>query len=496
VAALRPCFKAVALGTNSLDRILLAGAEEGGATATGHVLILDADCEFVGDVPLDRLDAPVSGVVATRDSLLVTGPRGLLRFAVAESVPEGPWQVHSTVVTPMLYSPDRDDARRWLRVDASANLSEGSSIEIRFAATKDAEVRDRLMTIAANDTLPAAQRIDRLLSEAGIWQAATVFAGTETTSSGAITVYSAKLFDVREQYLWVAVTLSAAPGARLPRLSELNVLYPGLTLMENLPAIFQSEEAQPDSFLRNLVGVLETTTQGIDARIASMGSNVHPSTAPASWLDFISRLLGVPWDDGLAEAQKRAILKRAPELARGRGTRAGLEALLECLLPGMPVRFRVTDPTADHGFAIVGGESCPGSALPAMLGGRTRWSPELDSQAVLGYTRLPCPGQLDDGAWQLAGKVRIEVVASSAERKKLEPWLRALLTDMMPVTATLELRWESADVLRTDRLDGTLKLESAPSPHLGVDAVTDLARLPERGTRLSASGSNISTRLS
>jgi hypothetical protein len=161
----------------------------------------------------------------------------------------------------------------------------------------------------------------------------------------------------------------------------------------------------------------------------------------------------------------------------------------------MPRRFRVTDSTADAGFAVVGGASCTGSALPAMLGGQTRWSAELDASAVLGYMRLPCAAQRDDGAWQLAGVVRVEVVATRAERDAWAPWFRALLTEMIPLTARLDLRWVSAGALRADVLDGHYILTSAPAPHLGVDAVTELARLPERGTRLSASGSNVSTRL-
>jgi len=111
-------------------------------------------------------------------------------------------------------------------------------------------------------------------------------------------------------------------------------------------AIYQRAEAQPGSFLRALVGVLEATTGSLDARIASMGSRIHPSTAPEEWLDFVARWLGLPWDDGLTLEQKQRLVRRAPELAQARGTRAGLEALLESLIPGPPRRFRVTDATA------------------------------------------------------------------------------------------------------------------------------------------------------
>jgi phage tail-like protein len=290
------------------------------------------------------------------------------------------------------------------------------------------------------------------------------------------------------------VTLIASPGAALPQISQLRVIYPERSLMEELPAIFRRSENSPE-FLRSLVGVLEATTQELDGRIGTMSSRLHPDTAPDAWLNFVARWLGVPWDDALNSDQKKKLLQHAADLARNRGTRSGLETLLLCLIPGTPPRFRVTDATADFGFAIVGDATSPGSALPAMLGGTTRWNSELDSHAVLGYTRLPCSGQLEDGAWQLAGKIRVEVAASSKERKQWDPWLHTLLTEMVPLTAQVQLRWVSASALRSDDLNGTLTLEPEPLAHLGTDAVTGQARLPEGKVRLSSCGLEINTRL-
>jgi hypothetical protein len=40
-----------------------------------------------------------------------------------------------------------------------------------------------------------------------------------------------------------------------------------------------------------------------------------------------------------------------------------------------------------------------------------------------------------------------------------------------------------------------LKLEGPPKPHLGSDAVIGVARLPEHGSRITATGADIGTRL-
>jgi len=500
IGAMHPCFSASALGSDSRDRVLLAGAD--GATLGGKafLLIFDGDGESLGEVPLDARDSPATGVTATRDSLLVTGPRGLLRYSLALVVPDGTAEVRCSLITPVLHSPDREDSRRWLRIEATANLPDGASLEISYAATADRAVRDRLAAIAKDNAIPASHRLQKLQREPGIWRAPIAFHGSKAPPTNESTApqsaaFSAPLFDVHEPYVWVCITLSATAGGLLPALSQLAVLYPGQSLMENLPAIYCREEAQPGSFLRSLVGVLESTTQGLDARIASLASHVHPGTSTGPWLDFVARWLGLPWDDALAAEQKKRIVLRASDLARSRGTRAGLETLLDCLVPGTPRRFRIIDSTADIGFATVGGEACPGSALPAILGGRTQWSPELGASAVLGRVRLPCVGQVDDGVRHLAGFVRVDVAASGEERRAWEPWLPALINEMVPLTARVQLRWVSALALRGARLDGSLVLEAAPTPHLGGDAVIGVARLPERGSRITASGADIGTRL-
>jgi phage tail-like protein len=491
-------FRASLLATDGQDRVFLAGADDAACGGQSWIVILDADGDVLGTIPVDQRDTPITGIAASRGALVLTGPLGLLRFDASTTVPDLAGAVRCSVITPVLFSPDREDGRRWLRVEATGDLPEGTSLEIAVASTDDAAVRDRLQALAADTSITMSARAHRLLGEPEIWRDRTEYRGNGMSGGNASPPVSARLFQIRDRYLWIAATLIAAPGAPLPRLSELAVLYPGKTLMENLPTIYQRDENQPDGFLRNFMGVLEATTQGIDARIASIGSLLDPATAPGPWLDFVARWLGVPWDDAMEEAQKRRLLGRSADLAKGRGTRAGLDALLSSLFPataGTTARYRVTDATADFGFAIVGGDMCAGTALPAVLGGRTRWSAELDGRAVLGYMRLPCEGQIDDGTYQLTGRIRVEIAATSAERQAWKPWLRALLSDMVPLTARLELRWVTERDLRTHRLDGSLVLESEPAPHLGIDAFTNLARLPDRGVRLSTSGPSITTRL-
>ena len=379
-------------------------------------------------------------------------------------------------------------------------MPEGTTLEISYAATDDPEVRDRLKAIAEDARqdarLPSSHRMQKILSEPELWSPKTIFHGGDRKPDVPDVPRSAPLFDARGRYLWVCVILKAVRGARLPAVTELAVLYPGRSLVENLPTPYRRAAAQPGDFLRSLVGVLEATTQDLDARIAALGSHIHPATAPVKWMDYIARWLGLPWDDALTEAQKRAICGARLTSPRDTAPRAGLEALLECLMPETPRRFRVTDTMVDFGYAVVGGDRCTGSALPAMLGGFTRWHTELGATTVLDYTLLPCPAQGNNSVQWPEGKIRIEVAVPAEEREASKSWLLALITEMVPLTTRVELRWVAAQSLRGDRLDDTLVLEPPPEPHLGTDAVTGVARLPQqRRTHLAGSGPTIGTRL-
>ncbi len=483
VAGLLPCFEPSVLGSDSKERVFLAGQTDASSGRGDYVLTFDSDGNVVGNLSIDSADGPINGLLGNRSSLLATGKSGLLRFLPSDVVQDAAAPAFCMLITPMLFSPDREDSRRWLRAEITASLPVGSTLEIAYASTDSDEDKQRIAAIAGDTGSPEVQRMDRLLGEEGLWKGTTVFRGS---ASEPPKVFSTKLFDERDRYIWVKISMTAAAAEEnLPKLSKLKVLYPGRTLMENLPAVYQKEEAKHDSFLRTLVGVLETTTHGIDERIGSLGSLVDPRKAPEPWLDFVARLVGLPWDDALGVEQKRSLIQRADLINKSRGTRVALEAFLDVLFPGQPKRFRLTDPTADLGFATVGGLDCGGSTLPAILGGHARWNTELGRNSILGRMSLKCDERADDGLSGLAGKIRVDVAATAPERKSYEPWLLGLITELVPLTARVELRWVTDRVLRSDRLDGAMVLAPAPVTYLGTDAIADLAHLPDDVIRLT-----------
>ena len=497
VARFGDCLRATFLARAPSSRLVLAGRGSEGWRA----LILDAEGVLLQELAVAAAAGRpsrllVTGVAADREAVYVATRSGiagstggdLRRYRLADSVPEGSAAMEAMLVTPVLSAPETTDGLRWLRIEAKAELPAGTTVEISYAATDDADLIERMRAIANDERVPRADRA-RQLRLLGVWSEPMAFHGADPRAAERL--YAVPLHDLRVDHLLVSVGLRAAPGSRLPTLRSLAILYPGRSLMDHLPALYRRDAEEPGDFLRQFVGLLDATSNELDERIASLGRNIDPRTATGPWLDYVARWLGLPWNDALAIAQKRCIVQHAAELARTRGTRNGLERLLECLMPAKSGlrRFRVVDATADHGIATVGGAACAGSALPAILAGFSGPAPDLNTRFVVGRTRLACTqGRDEDDAAHLVGRVRIDIAATDAERRTWTRWLAPLLADALPATVRPGLRWLWPGALGREDSDFLLESDDASVARLGDNTVMGTARLPDRDIPLSPFG--------
>jgi phage tail-like protein len=480
LGTLRPCFRSAALGSDARSRFLVGGSDGEEFGATPRVLILDAGGLVAGEIVVE---AEPTGVAGNRENLLVAIGAGLRVYATAQIASNASPSV-CTLITPALRSPQVAGVEQWLRAEARASLPAGTTLEMRFAATDDPDILLQAQRIAGDQSVPAGERVRRLEELLANWSAPVHFKGNDARAQLTETAapLAAPLFDASGENLWLSITLSAAPRAPLPSLSQLNVRYAGSSLLDQLPMIYKRSAATPNNFLRGLLGVLEATTQETDRRIGSLGVLIHPRTAPANWLDFIAEWLGLPWDEALSDEQKRAVALSAPRLAAERGTRRGLEALLDCLFPGAPKRYAITDVDVDFGLATLGGDGCAGSRLPAVLSGLPASVALLSTKTILGQARLPCAGQTIDTTSRFLGHLRVDLTATGAEQRSWAPWVRALIEAMVPASMQLSIRWRSPALPSTELSEEGIVLLPAPAPHLGTDAIAGYARLPPSET--------------
>jgi phage tail-like protein len=454
LADLLPGFQPIAIASNGTDRILLAGEADrlpGDSKPGGMrrlVLVLDETGGLADFLDLDAPPKPPAqqsiGLAGLRDTVWVADAAGVRRFEVGRA--SGKRSIAGQFLTPVLLSPEGRE-RGWLRAELTVDLPPGATMSVRYASTSDPELRSWIVKLASDTSVPPSirrQRIDARLRD--LWSAPLRFVGEpaspQSWTNGAPAPQPDRIVPLHEakgKWLWLSVDMQTGAPDRLPVLRTLRVRYPDLSLMQNLPAIYRGDR---DGFLRRIVAVLEAMTQDIDECIERLGTLVDPSIAPADWLDFLASWLGLPWHEQLPDEAKRAFLRAAASIRGTRGTRAGILALLRCILRGQPVR--IVDPGVDHAPAIVGSRAACTTTLPALLLGRPKSLAALGSpHAALGQIRLKCADDASTPLDALDGHLLIEITASAEQRKQFDPILRHLLRDFVPLGIAFELRWRS-----------------------------------------------------
>jgi phage tail-like protein len=132
-------------------------------------------------------------------------------------------------------------------------------------------------------------------------------------------------------------------GGSLPQLTESGGGAPATAsgrayLRAGLPALYHD-----GGLAMRFVGALETVLDPVVAILDSLEHHVEADLAPPDLLVLLAAWLGVELDESWPEGRKRELIRRAGELHRRRGTRAGLELALTIGFPDLPIRVE------DHG---------------------------------------------------------------------------------------------------------------------------------------------------
>lgn len=411
-------------------------------------------------------DAAVRGGI-----LYIATTSGVMHLHLQQDTPAPAGRAQ--LVTPVLASPGMGSDKGWSRAEIvlAAPLPQGARITARYLSTHDPLEADGRRAIADNAALPVTARQERLMAPAGRLTAHDRHRGHSfifDPDNGAGLVLDLPLYTCEDSWLWLELTIESAAGTPPPVIRELRVRYPNVSLAENMPAIYSDARHDPYGLARDLLGILEASTQALDARIGSIGARIDPDSAPPANLDAMARWLGLPWHDGLPEAARRTLLKNASPLAAERGTRAGLHRLLTCLLGDEGVE-RITDTVCDQPPLPLGGSDGTGPRLPLRLAGLPAGLAHTNGHARLDATRLPgadasaCPLQ------SITPTVHIHLAARRDTRQQLSPLLDGLIADFIPSGLAWRIHWRQLppfpippDTLRDE--DGNPLLLEANGP--------------------------------
>lgn len=122
-------------------------------------------------------------------------------------------------------------------------------------------------------------------------------------------------------------------------------------LRDGVPDIYRRDATarrdQPPPFAMRFLHALEEVLDPIVATLDSLPAHLDADLAPEHALAGLATWLGVDEVESLPATQRREAVRRAGELGRLRGTRAGLQLALGLFFPDITVRIN------DHGGVVV-----------------------------------------------------------------------------------------------------------------------------------------------
>lgn len=126
----------------------------------------------------------------------------------------------------------------------------------------------------------------------------------------------------------------------------------------SLPALYQD-----DDFVQRMLGGLDAVLAPVFSTIDNFDAYLDPRLTPDDFLAWLAGWVGIALDDSWDADRRRAIVARAVELYRLRGTAAGLAGQVE-IQTGGTVEIVENGAT---GWSVDPGGDLPGSADPQMV---------------------------------------------------------------------------------------------------------------------------------
>ncbi|HKS27380.1 MAG TPA: phage tail protein [Pyrinomonadaceae bacterium] len=139
------------------------------------------------------------------------------------------------------------------------------------------------------------------------------------------------------RYLWLKIEFIGSEFSS-PLLKSVRVEFPRVSYLRYLPAVYQDDERSRD-FLERFLSVFETFFGAMERQIDHIARLFDPEAARGAqdFLHWIGSWLAIAVDKNWSDERLRKLITRAPELYKKRGTRAGIEEIIEIYTGERPI---------------------------------------------------------------------------------------------------------------------------------------------------------------
>jgi phage tail-like protein len=328
---------------------------------------------------------------------------------------------------------------QWHRIRLDADVPEGTSIDIAFATT-DGPAEGRTPSTGPDDAWSSFPAGDPHPSD---WM--TVLAGADDSTLAA----SAG----RYGYLRLRLTGTASIT---PAVHQVRLDLPRMTSLEHLPAAY-AEDPDAKDFTDRFLSVFDAQLEEIDEVLVHRSALLDADALPDDALGWLAGLLGTGFETEMPVANRRAVLRAAPELFRRRGTPNGLVETLEIALG---VRGSVEELGTSRPWGAVGRSQVGSVRLFSRSVNRVRLG-----TSRLGAARVDGRGNPDEDAL-LSGAHQIKVHVPAGTDTAL---VSRVVRSQIPAHVVFKVEAASAGFAATTLRLGIDTVLTAPAPAVAGD---------------------------
>jgi phage tail-like protein len=130
-----------------------------------------------------------------------------------------------------------------------------------------------------------------------------------------------------------------------PTLRKIRVYYPRKSLLSYLPAVYSFDPKSRD-FLERFLSLFGSFFMNMEEQIEGIAKYFDPETVSQEYLRWLASWIAIAVDDNLGEEGLKKLIQAAPMLYPLRGTRQGIESMVEIYTGEKPLiveHFQVSD---------------------------------------------------------------------------------------------------------------------------------------------------------
>lgn len=158
-------------------------------------------------------------------------------------------------------------------------------------------------------------------------------------SQSLINPTDALILEAKGRYICFRMALFGDDQRRYsPCINTLSVEFPHHSYLRYLPAVYQ-EDAEGREFLSRFLPLFESFLSSTEQKIFTSRKYYDADGAPNEFLQWLAQWLSISYDENWSYDKLRVLIKQAPQLYKMRGTREGLEKLLNIYLGKREVSF-------------------------------------------------------------------------------------------------------------------------------------------------------------